>query len=73
MKAINTITLALLIIGGINWGLVGLADFDLVAALFGEGSVLSRAVYSLVGVSAVAQAARLFGGAADPAPVPHSR
>lgn len=73
MKAINTITLVLLIIGGINWGLVGLADFDLVASLFGESSVLSRAIYALVGVSAVAQAARLFGGATEPTPVPRTR
>lgn len=55
MKAINLITLVLLIVGGVNWGLVGLANFDLVAALFGEGSALSRLVYTLVGVSAVYQ------------------
>ena len=35
MRVINAITLVLLIVGGLNWGLVGLADFDLVAALFG--------------------------------------
>ena len=47
---------ALLIVGGINWGLVGLFRFDLVAAVFGgAGSALSRIVYTLVGVSAIWQ------------------
>ena len=55
MKILNLITLILLIVGGLNWGLVGLFNFDLVAALFGEGSLLSRIVYILVGLSAVWQ------------------
>lgn len=55
MKAINLITLMLVIVGGVNWGLVGLFEFDLVAALFGEGSALSRIVYTLVGLSALYQ------------------
>jgi uncharacterized membrane protein YuzA (DUF378 family) len=55
MGAVNKITLLLLIVGGLNWGLVGLFDFDLVAAIFGEMSVISRIVYVLVGVSALAQ------------------
>jgi len=55
MKAINIITLILLIVGGLNWGLVGLFQFDLVAALFGAGSGLSRLVYVLVGLSALWQ------------------
>ena len=55
MKTLNLVTLILVIVGGLNWGLVGLADFDLVAALFGEGSTLARAVYVLVGLSAVYQ------------------
>jgi hypothetical protein len=58
MKALDTITGVLLIIGGLNWGLVGAFDFDLVAALFGEMSPLSRLVYVLVGLSAVYQAVR---------------
>lgn len=56
MKALTLITLILLIVGGLNWGLVGLFGFDLVAAIFGAGSGLARAVYVLVGVSAVWQA-----------------
>ena len=55
MRAITTITLVLLIVGGLNWGLVGLFGFDLVAAIFGEMSLLSRIVYSLVGLSALWQ------------------
>lgn len=47
------IALLLLVIGGLNWGLVGLLDFDLVAALFGDMSLLSRIVYALVGASAL--------------------
>jgi uncharacterized membrane protein YuzA (DUF378 family) len=55
MRALNTITLVLLIVGGLNWGLVGLANFDLVAAIFGEMTPLSRIVYLLVGLSALWQ------------------
>jgi uncharacterized membrane protein YuzA (DUF378 family) len=55
MRTVNLITLTLLIVGGLNWGLVGLFDFDLVAALFGEMSLLSRIVYTLVGLSEVAR------------------
>jgi uncharacterized membrane protein YuzA (DUF378 family) len=51
MKFINILTLVLVIVGALNWGLVGLFGFDLVAALFGAGSALSRIVYVLVGLS----------------------
>ena len=62
MKALNVVTLVLLIVGGLNWGLVGLFGFDLVATIFGEMSPLSRIVYVLVGVSAVAQILPLIKG-----------
>lgn len=62
MRVLNTVTLILLIIGGLNWGLVGLANFDLVAALFGEMSPLSRIVYVLVGISALCQIVPLLKG-----------
>lgn len=55
MKTLNAVTQILLIVGGLNWGLVGLFNFDLVAALFGNMSTLSRIVYTLVGISAVYQ------------------
>lgn len=44
---------ALVIIGGLNWGLVGLLNYDLVANLFGAASAISRTVYTLVGLSAL--------------------
>lgn len=52
MKIINMIALLLLVVGGLNWGLVGLFEFNLVDFLFGTGSILSRIVYILVGISA---------------------
>lgn len=53
MSAIDWIAMALLIIGGINWGLIGLFEFDLVATLFGDMSQISRLVYVVVGLSAL--------------------
>lgn len=47
------IALILLVVGGLNWGLVGLLKFDLVATIFGEMSALARIVYVVVGLSAV--------------------
>jgi uncharacterized membrane protein YuzA (DUF378 family) len=55
MKALNLITLTLVIVGGLNWGLVGAFNFDLVATLFGDASILSRLVYVVVGLSALWQ------------------
>lgn len=53
-SAVDWIAMILLIVGGINWGLVGLAQFDLVAAIFGgQESMLSRIVYILVGLAAL--------------------
>jgi hypothetical protein len=57
MKTVSWIAIILLIIGGLNWGLVGLFGFDLVAAIFGAMSMLSRIVYVLVGLSAIYVAA----------------
>ena len=63
MKTLNTLAAVLLIVGGLNWGLVALAEFDLVAWItgqeFGETSALSRIVYGLVGLAAVYGIARL--------------
>jgi len=53
MKALTWIAVIVLIIGGINWLLVGAFNFDLVATLFGEMSALSRIVYMLVGLAAI--------------------
>jgi uncharacterized membrane protein YuzA (DUF378 family) len=51
------VALVLVIVGGLNWGLVGALNFDLVATLLGHMSMLSRAVYILVGLSAIYVAA----------------
>ena len=60
MKSLNLVTLVLLIVGGLNWGLVGAFQFDLVAALFGgQDAMLSRVVYLLVGLSALWQVVAL--------------
>ena len=51
MKLLDNIVLALVVIGAVNWGLIGFFEFDLVAALFGEMTAFSRIVYGLVGIS----------------------
>ena len=60
MKKLDVIAAVLLVIGGVNWALVGAARFDLVATIFGmrfgETSVLSSVVYLLVGLAAIYQA-----------------
>lgn len=61
MKTLDIAAAILLVVGGLNWGLVGLFGFDLVASIFGQMSALSRIVYVLVGVSAVYQAMGLRG------------
>jgi uncharacterized membrane protein YuzA (DUF378 family) len=56
MKALNIITLVLVIVGAVNWGLVGLFQFDLVAAIFGgQDAVLARLVYIVVGLCGLYQ------------------
>ena len=54
MKILKTILLSLVLIGAINWGVVGLFDCDLVAKIFGDMSLTTRTIYSLVGFSALA-------------------
>ena len=51
MKIIDKIVLILIVIGAINWGLVGLFNFNLVSTIFGNMSLISRIIYILVGVS----------------------
>ncbi len=51
MKALNTIALILIIIGAVNWGLLGFFQFDLVAKIFGQMTPYSRIIYSLVGIA----------------------
>jgi uncharacterized membrane protein YuzA (DUF378 family) len=53
MKVLDVIVAVLLLIGGLNWGLVGFFNFNLVATIFGEASAFCRLIYALVGLSAV--------------------
>ena len=60
MKLFDVIAAVLLVVGGLNWGMVGVFQFDLVAAIFGgSDAILSRIVYTLVGFSALYQALSL--------------
>ena len=69
MKALNPIAALLLVVGGLNWGLVALAQFDLVAWLtgqeFGEANALSRIIYGLVGLAAVYGVTQLASRSSD--------
>lgn len=56
MKTIDVVAAVLVVVGAANWGLVGLFQFDLVAALLGEATFMSRLVYSLVGLAGLFQA-----------------
>jgi uncharacterized protein len=80
MKGLNAAALGLIVIGGLNWGLVAIAEFDLVAWIFGEEfgttNAASRVVYGLVGLAAVytavtALAGRRLAGAHRTAPTTH--
>ena len=51
METLQKVSLVITIIGAINWGLIGIADFNLVSMLFGVGTFLSRTVYTLVGIT----------------------
>ena len=53
MKVVDVIAIVLVLIGGLNWGLVGFFDIDLVSAILGKGSAFSRLIFALVGVSAL--------------------
>lgn len=60
MEILQKTCLVLTIIGAVNWGLVGLFDFNLVTLLFGEASMLTRIVYSLVGIAGLINIGLLF-------------
>ena len=61
MKALNYIALSLVIVGAVNWGLIGFFQFDLVAFLFGgQDAIISRVVYALVGIAGLINIGLLF-------------
>lgn len=61
MKFFDVLCWILLIIGGLNWGLVGIANFDLIATLSGTGSLIAHLIYTLVGLSAIYTLYRWIG------------
>ncbi|MBI2121219.1 MAG: DUF378 domain-containing protein [Candidatus Wildermuthbacteria bacterium] len=63
MKTLNLVAMVLVIVGGLNWGLVGLLNVDLVATIFGDMSTPSRLVYVLVGASALLMLPKLGNNA----------
>ena len=65
METLQKCALVLTIIGAINWGLVGLLDFNLVDALFGDGTILSRLIYTLVGITGLINVGLLFNHIED--------
>ena len=60
MQTLQKVSLALIIIGAINWGLIGLFDFNLVATLFGVDNVITKVVYALVGIAGIIDISLLF-------------
>lgn len=65
MQTLQKICLLLTIIGAINWGLIGIFDFNLVDTIFGVGSILSRIIYSLVGIAGLVNIYLLFSDFKD--------
>lgn len=59
VSVIGWISRILVIVGGLNWGLIGVANYNAVAAIFGEGTMASKVVYSLVGLAAIWELVRL--------------
>ena len=58
MKTVNLVSIILVIVGALNWGLVGLIDLDIVAAILGQMTVATRLVYILVGIAGLYEAAK---------------
>lgn len=60
MESLQKTALVLTIIGALNWGLVGIFDFNLVESIFGIENVITRIIYTLVGIAGIANIALLF-------------
>jgi len=75
MKTIDVLAAVLVVVGALNWGLVGAFGFDLVATLLGDGTVMARIVYVLVGLAGLFQGLgwraiqRRWGGRMGPAAI----
>ncbi len=62
MCKICMVACGLMVVGALNWGLVGIFDFNLVSAIFGEVSTASRVIYGLVGVAGLMTLIKCFKG-----------
>ena len=60
MQTLQKVALVLIIIGAINWGLIGLFDFNLVETLFGVDNIMTKIIYVLVGISGIIDISLLF-------------
>ena len=60
METVQKILLVFTIIGAINWGLIGILDFNLVDTIFGTGSLFSRIIYTIVGIAGLVNIGILF-------------
>jgi uncharacterized membrane protein YuzA (DUF378 family) len=60
MKNLELLAIVLLVVGGINWGLVGAFNYNVVTSLLGDGSTMTRAVYALVGLCALYEAFKMM-------------
>lgn len=76
MRSLNLLAAVLVIVGGLNWGLVAIAEFDLVAWIFGEEfgttNAVTRIVYGLVGISAIYSLVALLGRREAPGHAAHA-
>lgn len=60
METLQKVLLVITIIGAVNWGLIGLLDFDLVAMIFGAGTLFTRIIYTLIGICGLVNIGILF-------------
>ena len=60
MQILQKVALIFTIIGAINWGLIGIFDFNLVATIFGDASMFSRVIYTIVGIAGLINIGLLF-------------
>ncbi len=65
METLQKVCLVLTIVGAINWGLIGLFDFNLVSTIFGNGSMLEKIIYILVGIAGIINIGILFNHIED--------
>ena len=66
METLQKCALVFTIIGAINWGLIGLLDFNLVAYIFGDASIISRAIYTIVGITGLINIGIMFNHISNP-------